>query len=191
MKIWFTDDTRPSMCSGTRSCSSVERTSTLTMSSAPLAASSSSDSANERDSANPIMARPKPATASNSVRPAWGRGGRTASSRRRDQRPHGGRRAQQAEALGPTCRISSANTGSSATAPPNSTANRSRVMAASSTRSPSRKRTPSPTLAKQRRRRGRGVPRGPRPHRRSMVTSASSSKRDGGQVGAARRPTQP
>ena len=39
-KIEFTDDTRPSRCDGVSTCSSVDRTSTLTLSAMPLIASS-------------------------------------------------------------------------------------------------------------------------------------------------------
>ena len=70
MKIWFTAETRPSISGGRIACSSVLRINTLTMSAAPLTASSTSDSQNQRDSAKTIMQSPNAATANRNVRPA-------------------------------------------------------------------------------------------------------------------------
>ena len=69
-KIEFTDDTRPSMCDGVSTCSSVDRTSTLTLSAMPLIASKNADSTKLRDTPNPMMQTANVATAVSSVRPA-------------------------------------------------------------------------------------------------------------------------
>ena len=70
MKIWLTAETRPSMCGGVRSVSSVERITTLTLSTIPLIRSRASESQNQRDTANAIQHAPNAATHRKSVGPA-------------------------------------------------------------------------------------------------------------------------
>ena len=97
------------------------------MSAAPLAASSASDSQNTA-TARTQQKRPNSATADrNGARPAGRRPQR--QQRRHQHRADRGRARTRRGPGGPTCRISSAKIGRRATAPPNSTANRSSVIA--------------------------------------------------------------
>ena len=66
----MTDDTRPRNSSGVSTCTSVLRTTTLTLSVAPQRNIIVMDSQNECDSPNTAVATPKPATASSSVIPS-------------------------------------------------------------------------------------------------------------------------
>src|SRR5207247_10135127 len=59
MNIELTADTRPRIASGVRSWTSDCRTTTLTISAAPRTTSAESDSANERDNPNTMVATPK------------------------------------------------------------------------------------------------------------------------------------
>ena len=102
MKIEFTDDTRPSKCCGVKTCSSVDRITTLTMSSIPLAASSATDRANDRESANPMIVSPKPATAMNSDLPARFIGGRCVNTSDIATAPAAGAACMSPSPCGPT-----------------------------------------------------------------------------------------
>ena len=99
------------------------------MSAAPLAASSTSDSTNDRDSAKPIMNAPNATTERRNVRPICRPGGRSAMNADINTAPIAGAARSAPRPVGPTNRISAAKIGRIATAPPNSTANRSRVIA--------------------------------------------------------------
>src|SRR5690242_20928994 len=55
MKMAFTEETRPSRCSGVSTCNKVERTTTLTLSAMPLIASKASETPKLLDSPNPMM----------------------------------------------------------------------------------------------------------------------------------------
>src|SRR6185369_8349571 len=70
LKLWFTAETRPNRCSGVRRVSSVERITTLTLSTMPLTASSASDSQNDRERAKKTQQSPKAATQRKRLRPA-------------------------------------------------------------------------------------------------------------------------
>jgi hypothetical protein len=70
MKSALTADTRPRIASGVCNCTSDERTTTLTMSAAPMSARAASESTNERDTPNTIVRSPNSATAPNIRRPA-------------------------------------------------------------------------------------------------------------------------
>src|SRR5947209_18034411 len=62
MNRLFTADTRPRISSGVSNCTSVCRTTTLTLSTAPQINSSANESQNQRDKPNTIGATPKAST---------------------------------------------------------------------------------------------------------------------------------
>src|SRR3954463_1014451 len=66
MKIVFTADTRPRIGSGVSSCTSVPRTTTLTLSSAPITANIVNDRTGSVERPKAIVANPKPITDNNS-----------------------------------------------------------------------------------------------------------------------------
>ena len=99
------------------------------MSTKPLTPSASSDSQNERESPNTTMLAPNVATATSSVRPARRPSGRRVSIAAPKSAPTAGALRSTPRPVGPTCRIERANNGSRATAPPNSTASRSSMIA--------------------------------------------------------------
>ena len=70
MKTLLTAETRPRMASGVSICTSVWRTTTLTLSKAPTRNIAASESQRLRDRPKTIVAAPKPATAQSIVRPA-------------------------------------------------------------------------------------------------------------------------
>ena len=146
MKTELTALTRPRIASGVSSCTSVWRITTLTMSAAPETASAISDSQNEADSANTSIATPNTATAPISVRPTRRSSGCWASQTDSSSAPTAGAARSRPRPHGPTCRMSLANIGSSAVAPPSSTANRSSEIAPSITGWPRRKPMPASTL---------------------------------------------
>ena len=78
MNSALTAETRPRIASGVCSCTSDERTTTLTMSEAPRVDSAMSDSVNELETPKIIVAIPNNATAPNISRPAWRFNGRRA-----------------------------------------------------------------------------------------------------------------
>ena len=128
--------------SGVRTCNKVLRTTTLTMSQAPLAHSNTADRIKLRDTPNPIMHRPNPATANSNVRPVRSNGGQRVNATLEITAPRAGAARKIPRPCGPTCKISAANTGSNAIAPPNSTENKSRVIAPRMTGSPRTNRKP-------------------------------------------------
>ena len=75
-----------------------------------------------------MVKTPKPATAHNIVTPILRLSGRCASNSAIAPAPIAGAVRSRPSPHGPVLRISLANTGSSATAPPSSTANRSREI---------------------------------------------------------------
>ena len=130
MKRLLNADTRPRSASGVRSCASVFRITTLTLSAAPAVASAASESGNQRERPKTMVATPKSTTARSSAGPARRNGGRWASTIVVITAPTDWAASSHPRPAGPTCRMSLAHTGRSATAPPNSTAKRSRVIAA-------------------------------------------------------------
>src|SRR5450432_798768 len=130
MKTLFTADTRPRISSGVRSCTSVCRTTTLIMSSPPARISMTRESGNECESPKTIVARPNPATAMSSDRPALRMGARPRRRMATNTAPIDGAARSQPKPSAPTCRMSFAYTGRSVVAPPKSTANMSSVIAA-------------------------------------------------------------
>ncbi len=129
MNIWFTPVTRPRSASGVRNCTSDDRTTTLTLSHAPLTTSAANDSQNQCDSPKTRIAPPNPATAHSMDRPGRTIGSRCASRMAMTHAPRLGAARSQPRPIGPVCRIWSANTGSSIVAPPSSVAKRSSALA--------------------------------------------------------------
>ena len=131
MNIEFTALTRPRIASGVSSCTSRLRTNTLTMSPAPAIASMASDSQKLVESPNTMVAKPNDATPPNIQRPACRLMGRIPSPNATMAAPTAGAARRNPRPRLSTCRMLSAYTGSSATAPPNNTANRSSEIAPS------------------------------------------------------------
>ena len=129
MNTEFTADTRPSMLAGVSICTSVARITTLTLSAMPLTASNTSDRKKLVDNPNPMIAIANTATATSNARPARSIGGRCARSTPISTAPSAGAARRTPNPCGPTCRISEANTGNSASAPPRNTEKRSSDMA--------------------------------------------------------------
>src|SRR5580704_8163327 len=119
---------------------------TLTPSNTPLKTSANTDNANERETANTIIETPKPPTAQNKLRPAWRTGGCRLHHNIDNRAPVVGAAFRTPSPILPTPRMSWANTGKRAIAPPNSTANRSSAIEPSMTRLPATYRTPVATL---------------------------------------------
>ena len=111
MKTLLTAETRPRMASGVSICTSVWRTTTLTLSRAPTRNIIASESQNERDRPKTIVAAPKPATAQSSVRPARRIGGRWASSIAMATAPTASAERRNPTPRAPTCRMSLAKNG--------------------------------------------------------------------------------
>ncbi len=84
----------------------VLRMTTLMLSRPPSVASMSSDSKNEVDRPNTMVARPKPVTASRSVMPALRNGGRCASTTAMSSAPTDGAARIRPSPSGPTFRMS-------------------------------------------------------------------------------------
>ena len=120
---------------------------TLTISAAPLTTNTATLSGKLVLAPNRIMHTPNSATTLNNVRPARSIGFRCASAKLIPTAPILGAARNSPNPLGPTCRISAANTGNNATAPPNNTENKSRVNAPSRIRSLNTKRTPALRLS--------------------------------------------
>ena len=97
MKTMFTALTRPRIASGVASCTSADRTKTLTMSEAPMSTRATSDTAKLRDRPNAIVAAPKTATQANILAPAAFSMGRSASPNAVTAAPGSGRASQHAE----------------------------------------------------------------------------------------------
>ena len=84
-----------------------ERMKTLTMSAAPLATSTQTDSSMLVETPNTMMHAPKVATARNSARPAWRNGGRQAITALIATAPIAGAARSRPSPEGPTWRMSS------------------------------------------------------------------------------------
>src|SRR2546427_588270 len=95
------------------------------MSAAPASIRAAMDSQNQCDSANTRLATPKMATAANITRPTWRWMGRADSHRPMATSPTVMDERSRPRPSGPTLSTSCAYTGSRATTPPSSTANRS------------------------------------------------------------------
>ena len=129
MNSALTAVTRPRISSGVPSCTSVMRITTLTMSDAPSTTSAISATMNELDSANTMVESPNAATAANMMRPALRSNDQRVSTIAMPSAPTAGAARNRPSAHGPAAWMSRANTGSSAVAPPSSTANRSSEIA--------------------------------------------------------------
>ena len=115
---------------------------TLIMSNAPASASAPSDSQRLRLSPNRMVHTPNPVTEISRLRPVCAKGGQRVSAMLVITAPTAGAARSSPSPDGPVCRISAANTGNSAIAPPNNTEKRSSVSADNSSGSPSTKRRP-------------------------------------------------
>ncbi|OIQ68207.1 hypothetical protein GALL_502060 [mine drainage metagenome] len=124
-----TEDTRPRIWSGVTICTSVWRTYIDTMSAAPRIASANIDSGIDFDTANSSVAAPNTATDRNMRRPAMRASGQRFSASAISAAPIAGPERSIPNPSGPTFRISLANAGKSAVAPPSNTANRSSEIA--------------------------------------------------------------
>jgi hypothetical protein len=143
MKTELTALTRPRMSSGVSSCTRVWRMTTLTMSAAPPTASISSDSQKWVDRPKTMVLSPYTATAPSSSGPVRRRMGQRVSSSDMASAPTAGALRSRPRPAGPTCSTSLANMGSSAVAPPSSTANRSSDTAPSTALWLNTKRSPA------------------------------------------------
>ena len=103
----------------------------LIMSAAPSTTSTANENQNEVDRPNAMVATPNTPTAVNITRPTLRSTGNLASHSDISKAPMAGAERNMPRPQGPVSRMSLANTGSSAVAPPSSTANRSREMAPS------------------------------------------------------------
>ena len=142
MNTELTALTRPRISSGVSSCTSDWRITTLTMSAAPTTTNATSDSANDVDNPNTNVAAPYNATAPSSTWPARRVIGQRVSATDSANAPAAGAARSRPRPHGPTNSTSFAKIGSSAVAPPSSTANRSSEMAPSTTGLLRTKRTP-------------------------------------------------
>ncbi|MCY1215305.1 hypothetical protein D9M72_271470 [compost metagenome] len=133
-KSVFTALTRPSMWSGVFNCTSEDRTTTLMESAAPSTTRAATDSGIEVDRPNTVVARPNSISAPNSSRPTCSPRLSRASVRDMSIAPQAGAARSAPSAQGPALRMSLAKMGSSAVAPPSSTANRSSDSVPSSRR---------------------------------------------------------
>jgi len=147
MKMELTAATRPRMSSGVSSCVSVCRVTTLMLSAAPVKARASIDSHTDCDRPNTMVARPKAATDSSSRVPTWRCSGQRVSTSDIVSAPTAGEARSRPRPQASVCRMSRANMGSSAEAPPSSMAKRSSVVAPSSTLRWTTKRRPTSSSA--------------------------------------------
>ena len=108
MKIALTALTRPRISSGVSSCTSVWRTTTLTMSTAPLMNSATIDSQNQCERPNTMVVTPKMATHENRMVPARLRMVQRASTSDISNAPMAGAPRSRPRPSGPTCRMSRA-----------------------------------------------------------------------------------
>lgn len=125
----FTALTRPRISSGVSSCTKAPRMTMLTMSAAPSTTSTPRDSQNDFDRPKAMVARPKMPTERNMIRPTLRSMLKCASQNDIARAPTAGAERSRPRPQGPVSRMSLANTGSRAVAPPRSTANRSREIA--------------------------------------------------------------
>ncbi len=100
--------TRPRMVSGVDSWIRLPRTFTLTMSEAPSTNSASSDSGNQVDRPNTMVATPKIATAANILPPTRVLSGRWVRKKAIEKAPTAGALRRKPRPMGPTCRMSRA-----------------------------------------------------------------------------------
>ncbi len=121
--------TRPRSEFGVASATVVARMFIEIMSTKPLTASASAETRNQRDRPKTTMLAPKAPTTRSSVRPALPPSGLRASRMPAISAPTAIALLSTPRPSGPVCRIDFAKSGSSATAPPKSTAKRSRVIA--------------------------------------------------------------
>ena len=146
MKMMFTAATRPRIESGGSVWMRVWRTTTLTLSNAPVSASMAKLSQNEVLSPKTTVAAPNPATASSIARPDRSIGGRWAMISAAANAPIAGAIRRAPSPGTPTPSTSLANTGIRIVAPPSSTANRSSVIVPRITFVRQTNRTPSVRL---------------------------------------------
>src|ERR1051325_5961075 len=106
MKRLLTAETRPRFSLGVSNCTSVCRTTTLTLSDMPQTTSVANESQNQRDNPNAMVARPKMVTAQSSARPAFWSGGRCGSVNEQAMAPMGSAACNNPNPYGPTCKIS-------------------------------------------------------------------------------------
>ena len=131
MQMALTALTRPRISLGVSSCTIDMRMTTLTMSAAPVTINATSDKIKLVETPNTSVARPYTATASNIRRPTLRSTGQRVSTADISSAPTAGAARSNPRPVGPTCRISFANIGNSAVAPPSSTANKSSEIAPS------------------------------------------------------------
>ncbi|MNF92164.1 hypothetical protein D3C84_748010 [compost metagenome] len=125
----FTALTRPRISSGVCSCTKAPRITMLIMSAAPSTASTARENQKEVDSPKAMVATPNTPTEVNMIRPTLRSMGKRASQKDISSAPTAGAERSRPRPQGPVSRMSLANTGSRAVAPPSSTAKRSREMA--------------------------------------------------------------
>ncbi len=130
----FTLDTRPRISGGVASCRMLERTTTLTMSVAPVRTRAMQLSHKLRLRPKTTVAAPNPATHASMVLPAFRLSGKTLRLSDTASAPRLGMARNKPSACAPRCRMSEAKIGSRLTAPPSSTAKRSSEMEPSSKR---------------------------------------------------------
>ena len=159
MNTELTALTRPRISSGVASCTSDWRITTLTMSAAPDKASTASDSAKLVDRPNSTIVAPYSATDPSSQTPLRRCTGQRVSSSDITNAPAAGAARSNPKPQGPVCRMSRAKIGSSATAPPSSTANRSSETAPSTTGRCAMKRSPASSAPAETGSRVRGTAR--------------------------------
>ncbi len=165
----LTAPTRPRMASGVARLIRLERTKTLIMSDAPSTARAPSESRKLCDMPNTIVANPKIATAENILMPDWRSTGQRESRSAVSAAPVAGALRRSPSPTGPTWRMSRANTGRRAVAPPSNTAKRSSEIAPKITGLCRTKRTPSLTRS------SRPVPTVPAPERRPPRTETRTA----------------
>ena len=108
MKSELTALTRPRMSSGVKSCTSEDRTTTLTVSAAPRIISISTDSTTSVEKAKTIVARPKMATAQSILMPTPRCRGKRARNSDIETAPIAGAMRSRPRAQGPAKRMSRA-----------------------------------------------------------------------------------
>ncbi len=129
MNTELTALTRPRISSGVATCTRVWRTTTLTMSNAPVAARAMSDSGKLRETPNKAVVAPNNPTETIIIRPACRLIGQRARVKPTATAPTAGALRSRPRPSGPVCRMSLANMGNSEVTPARITTKRSRVMA--------------------------------------------------------------
>ncbi len=128
MKTVLTAATRPRIACGTMRRLIARRVTTLMPSQAPEIVSKTNDKRKFSDSPKKMIEIPKPATEICNSRPARRRGGFRRATIITPSDPSAGAALSNPNPVAPTFKISDANIGRSATAPPNRTANRSSAI---------------------------------------------------------------